>query len=74
MSGPASFIVDTTPPAAPVIVTVGIDTGAPVGPYPHGFACTAHIHGVTLERLSEPPPHIAARSAAGELAAGLAAQ
>jgi arylsulfatase len=52
---------------------VGIDTGAPVGPYPHGFACTAHIHGVTLERLSEPPPHIAARIAAGELAAGLAA-
>jgi hypothetical protein len=52
---------------------VGIDTGAPVGPYPHEFACTAHIHGVTLERLSEPPPHIAARIAAGELAAGLAA-
>jgi arylsulfatase len=52
---------------------VGIDTGAPVGPYPHGFACTALIHGVTLERLSEPPPHIAERIAAGALAAGLAA-
>lgn len=32
---------------------VGLDTGAPVGPYPHVFECTAHIHGVTLERLSE---------------------
>ena len=52
---------------------VGIDTGAPVGPYPHGFACTATIHSVTLERLSEPPPAIAALIEAGTIRAGLAA-
>ncbi|MFN5330337.1 MAG: Ig-like domain-containing protein, partial [Planctomycetota bacterium] len=28
ISGPAAFIVDTTPPAAPAIVSVGTDTGA----------------------------------------------
>ena len=27
---------------------VGIDTGAPVGPYPPGFPCSAEIIGVTL--------------------------
>ena len=32
---------------------VGMDTGSPVGPYPHVFACTARIGNVTLERLSE---------------------
>ncbi|MDH4384367.1 MAG: arylsulfatase [Caulobacter sp.] len=32
---------------------VGMDTGAPVGPYPHVFECTARILGVTLERMSE---------------------
>ena len=32
---------------------VGTDTGSPVGPYPHGFACTATIHGVTIELLDE---------------------
>jgi len=32
---------------------VGLDTGAPVGPYPHVFECTALINSVTLERLSE---------------------
>lgn len=32
---------------------VGMDTGSPVGPYPHVFACTSRITGVTLERLSE---------------------
>ena len=32
---------------------VGRDTGAPVGDYPHEFSCTARIHGVTLERLTE---------------------
>ena len=33
---------------------VGVDTGSPVGPYPHQFPCTATIKGVTLERLDEP--------------------
>ena len=32
---------------------VGVDTGSPVGPYPHQFPCTATIKGVTLERLDE---------------------
>lgn len=32
---------------------VGVDTGSPVGPYPHRFPCTARIIGVTLERLGE---------------------
>ena len=32
---------------------VGTDTGSPVGPYPHGFTCTAMIHEVTIEVLEE---------------------
>jgi arylsulfatase len=53
---------------------VGIDTGAPVGPYPHGFACTATIHGVTLERRSEPGAAVDAAVRAGLLGAGLRTQ
>ncbi len=33
---------------------VGIDTGSPVGPYPHHYPFTGTIVGVTLERLDEP--------------------
>lgn len=32
---------------------VGLDTGSPVGPYPHVFECEATIESVTLERLTE---------------------
>jgi len=32
---------------------VGTDTGSPVGPYPHGFTCTATIGSVTVELLGE---------------------
>ena len=32
---------------------VGVDTGSPVGPYPHRFPCTATIHDVAVEILSE---------------------
>jgi arylsulfatase len=53
---------------------VGVDTGAPVGPYPHGFPCTAEIHGVTLERLSEPGAAVAAAVRAGLFEAGLRTQ
>ena len=55
---------------------VGTDTGAPVGPYPHNFRCTADIVGVTLERLSEPEPDAATRKAMleGEFRAGLSSQ
>ena len=31
---------------------VGIDTGAPVGPYPHGYPFNGEIHEVVLERMS----------------------
>ncbi len=33
---------------------VGTDTGSPVGPYRHDYACTAEVRWVTLERLSQP--------------------
>ena len=31
---------------------VGIDTGAPVGPYPHEYPFSGEIHEVILERIS----------------------
>jgi arylsulfatase len=51
---------------------IGMDTGAPVGFYPHVYRFTGTIHGVTLERLSEPSPEVAARIADGEFLASLA--
>ena len=53
---------------------VGIDTGAPVGRYEHGFECTAEIHGVTLERLDEPDRATRQDMRAGEQAAALRTQ
>ncbi len=53
---------------------VGIDTGAPVGDYPHEFPFSGIIHGVTLERLSEPDGATRAAMRAGEAAARLAAE
>jgi arylsulfatase len=53
---------------------VGIDTGSPVGPYPHLFPCTATIGSVTLERLDTPPPAVQAAMRAGEMKAALSAQ
>lgn len=53
---------------------VGVDTGSPVGPYPHHFPCTAAIHGVTLERLDRPSEELLRRMREGELAAGLRTQ
>ena len=53
---------------------VGVDTGAPVGPYPHGFRCTAGIIGVTLERLKDPDPETRAKMADGRFKAGLSTQ
>ena len=46
---------------------VGVDTGSPVGPYPHGFECTATIHGVTIELLDEVDEATRAAVAAGML-------
>lgn len=53
---------------------VGFDTGSPVGPYPHHFACTAKIHGVTLERLDEPSEDVRAAVRRGEFRASLSTQ
>ena len=53
---------------------VGIDTGAPVGPYPHDYRCTARITDVTLERLTDPDPDVVQRVAHGMWVAGLTTQ
>ena len=53
---------------------VGMDTGAPVGFYPHVYRFVGDIVGVTLERLSEPSPEIAALIVEGEFRASLATQ
>ena len=53
---------------------VGVDAGAPVGPYPHSFPCTAEIIGVTLERLANPDRAVRQAMADGEFTAGLSTQ
>ena len=53
---------------------IGMDTGAPVGNYPHVYRFTGEIREVTLERLNEPNPEIAARIAEGEFRASIATQ
>ena len=55
-------------------VDVGIDTGSPVGNYPHDYRFTGKIVGVTLERLSEVPEEIAARVREGMFVASLSTQ
>ena len=53
---------------------VGMDTGAAVGDYPHVYRFTGTIHGVTLERLSEPSPEVLALVEDAEFRASLAVQ
>ena len=53
---------------------VGIDTGSAVGPYPHDYRCTATIHGVTLQRRSEPDPAIKQLVEEGMWRAGMSTQ
>ncbi len=53
---------------------VGRDTGSPVGKYPHDFAFTGVIHGVTLERLAEPSKEVKQQERKGAFTAGLSAQ
>ncbi len=53
---------------------VGVDTGAPVGPYPHGNRCTAQIIGVTLERLADPDAATKQAMNDGEFKASLSTQ
>ena len=88
VGGHAVLLVDATPVAhvrvertVPIVFSmsgesfdIGMDTGAPVGFYPHVYRCTAIIHGVTLERLSEPSTDIAALIVEGEFRASLATQ
>ncbi|MBU6314933.1 MAG: arylsulfatase [Acidobacteria bacterium] len=53
---------------------VGVDTGSPVGPYPHQFPCEARIIGVTLERLDQPSEGLRRLVAEGMFRAGLSTQ
>ncbi|MFM9131327.1 MAG: arylsulfatase [Actinomycetota bacterium] len=53
---------------------VGLDSGAAVGDYPHVYRFTGLIHGVTLERLSEPPADVRALIEDAEFRASLAVQ
>ena len=52
---------------------VGIDTGSPVGPYPHDYGCTALVIGVTIERLDTPSEELKAMVRDGLFRAGLSA-
>ena len=87
--GLATLVVDGEPVAdgrvertVPVVFSmsgetfdVGVDTGAPVGDYPHGFAFTGgRVVDVTLERLDDPDRATKAKMADGELQAGLRTQ
>ncbi|MGA1075883.1 MAG: hypothetical protein ACO307_12250, partial [Ilumatobacteraceae bacterium] len=53
---------------------VGVDTGSPVGPYPHGFACSVPILSVTLERLDEPGRGVRQAESAGRFRAAMTTQ
>ncbi len=53
---------------------VGVDTGAPVGPYPHRYECTASVISVTLERLKDPDAEVQKQMAEGEFQAAMASQ
>ncbi|MEY4340281.1 MAG: hypothetical protein RLZ14_2131, partial [Actinomycetota bacterium] len=53
---------------------VGVDTGTPVGPYPHQFPCTARIESVVLERLDTPSPELIELVREGEFRASLSTQ
>lgn len=53
---------------------VGRDTGSPVGPYPHNFAFTGQILGITLERLPGKDAATAAAELKGRFKASLSTQ
>jgi arylsulfatase len=53
---------------------VGVDTGAPVGPYPHQFEFTGKIVGVTIERLGERPEAVLQAMRDGQIRASIASQ
>ena len=53
---------------------VGVDSGSPVGPYPHQYPCEARIVGVTLERLDRPSDELRRLVDEGMFRAGLSTQ
>ena len=53
---------------------IGVDTGSPVGSYPHLFTCTADIIGVTIERLNEPSAATKQKMREGEFKASISTQ
>ena len=53
---------------------VGVDTGAPVGPYPHQFEFMGKIVGVTIERLGERPEEVLQAMRDGQVRASIASQ
>lgn len=53
---------------------IGVDTGSPVGPYPHLFTCTAEIVGVTIEKLDEPSAATKQKVREGEFRASISTQ
>jgi arylsulfatase A-like enzyme len=53
---------------------VGMDTGSPVGPYPHRSPFGGHVVGVTLERLDEPSAEVLELMRDGEFRASLSTQ
>ena len=53
---------------------VGVDTGSPVGPYPHRFPCTATIYDVTIEILSEVDEATRTAISAGQFRAEMTSQ
>ncbi len=53
---------------------VGVDTGAPVGPYESGFPFTGEITEVILERISNPDKKTKKKMKEGIIQSGLSAQ
>jgi arylsulfatase len=53
---------------------IGVDTGSPVGSYPHLFTCNADIVGVTIERLNEPSAATKLKMREGEFKASISTQ
>lgn len=53
---------------------VGLDTGAPVGPYEAGFPFTGEITEVILERISNPDKNTKKKMEEGIIRSGLSAQ
>ncbi|MBT3426657.1 MAG: arylsulfatase [Gammaproteobacteria bacterium] len=53
---------------------VGVDTGSPVGHYPHTFSFNGEIQAVTLKRLTEPSEAVKKAERKGHFQASLSSQ